>query len=142
MVLLVKTVVKKSSIQGVGLFADEDIKKGTVVWTFMEDIDRKYSHDEVQQMAPTVRNFLDTYSYLSVTTRTHVLSGDNDRFINHSDEPNVILHHTERLGEKDDIAARDIQKGEELTCNYFLFDMLAGAKLPMPRPAPRLRESY
>ena len=33
--LLVKTRLAPSPIAGIGLFADEDIKKGTVTWRFM-----------------------------------------------------------------------------------------------------------
>jgi SET domain-containing protein len=42
--------------------------------------------------------------------------------MNHSEKPNLLDLET-------NIAARDIQAGEELTCNYYLFDLDADRKL-------------
>ena len=39
MPLLVKTKVKPSAIEGLGLYADEDISASTIVWKHDADID-------------------------------------------------------------------------------------------------------
>ena len=41
--LVVKTYINKSKIHGFGLFAGENIKKGTVIWKFNPVIDRKFN---------------------------------------------------------------------------------------------------
>lgn len=46
-----------------------------------------------------------------------VLCGDNARFMNHSFEPNC-----DDDGGEFTTAARDIEAGEELTCDYRRFD--------------------
>ena len=46
--------------------------------------------------------------------------------MNHSDKPNVIEGDPDR---EENIAARDIEAGEELTCNYHAFDLDAVRKL-------------
>ena len=44
--LLVKTYLDKSLIHGVGVFADEFIKKGTLMWEFNPLIDVVLTHIE------------------------------------------------------------------------------------------------
>jgi SET domain-containing protein len=51
------------------------------------------------------------------------LNADNMRFFNHSIDPNT------RQEENSDWAIKDIQIGEEITCNYFSFDEDAEKKL-------------
>ena len=57
--------------------------------------------------------------------RGYVCCGDNDRYINHSEQPNTEdLGFEERVfeGEGITIAARDIQPGEEILSDYRSFD--------------------
>jgi SET domain-containing protein len=51
-----------------------------------------------------------------------VLCNDDDRYINHSEIPNVIPVAQGPGTEPYWIAARDIHEGEELTCDYRHFD--------------------
>jgi len=53
-----------------------------------------------------------------------VISSDHSKHMNHSDRPNVIQGDGYF-----DIAARDIEPGEELTCDYHTFDLDAKLKL-------------
>jgi SET domain-containing protein len=57
-----------------------------------------------------------------------VLCIDNARFMNHADEPNTAGVHTAGAIDGYDVATRDISKGEELTCDYRLFDAEANLK--------------
>jgi uncharacterized protein len=107
--LLVKTKLGLSSIHGIGLYADEFIPKGAII--FKEDeFTIKISKEEYENSPPLKRNFLNTYSYFK--ENVYKCSLDNDRFMNHSDNPNTIdiLDMT--------IANFDIQIGDEITCNY------------------------
>lgn len=112
--LCVKTVLKQSPIHGVGLFADEDISKGTVVWKFNKLIDLILSEREVNSLEEPSRNQVLHYAF-KTKNNYYVLVGDDDRFINYSSEPNIIDFPDI---DSPSIAVRDIKKGEELTCDY------------------------
>ena len=56
------------------------------------------------------------------------LCGDHAKHMNHSDDPNLLDLET-------NVAARDIAAGEELTCNYYIFDLDASRKLRGKRRA-------
>jgi len=63
------------------------------------------------------------YSYRHIGSGKRMVCGDNDRFMNHSTEPNIINDPSGFDDECRMIAARDIAPGEELTCNYETFDL-------------------
>jgi SET domain-containing protein len=65
------------------------------------------------------QTYLKNFSYLSRFTGVWVLPGDHDRYMNHSDEPNVGMNPN---GNTENLALRDIAAGEELTCDYRTFD--------------------
>jgi uncharacterized protein len=117
--LLVKTKLGTSNIQGIGLFADQFIKKGGIVWRYDYLIDRLYH----------INNFVgylkDTFHKYSWRIGNYIIvPGDDARFINHSNSPNCIEGDKCRYLEmtKDTIAAKDIEPGEEITENYSVFD--------------------
>jgi hypothetical protein len=120
--LLVKTRIGQSNIHGVGLFADQFIQKGTPIWRYTEGFDLSIPPSKVRKLALPAREQFLKYSYISQKTGKYVLCFDDSRFFNHSDTPNVIGMYTP--GEEDmDVAAQDIQEGEELTCDYRSFEV-------------------
>jgi SET domain-containing protein len=113
--LTVKTKLKEVRGKGIGLKADQEIKKEKTVWTYDPIIDIKIRKKDIPKRA---KEFFDTYAvdrsgdYLFLNT-------DNARFINHSKNPN-----TKSLGHlKDNIAICDIHSGEEITINYNEIDV-------------------
>ena len=98
--LQVRTEVRPSSIHGQGLFALERICEGEVVWSFDPTIDR------ISVAASGHFSWRTAHGY--------VTPGDDAKFINHSQTPN--LSTTPGLAPV--IAARDIEAGEELTESY------------------------
>ena len=121
--LTVKASAKPSKIDGIGLFADEKIPKGTITWRFNPRFDILFDPEEVKQMPPEHRELIDRYAYLSTTTGKYVYSIDDSRFTNHSSIKNNIdvvpsPDEPETLG----VANRDIEKGEEILVNYRAFD--------------------
>src|SRR3954469_1637143 len=46
--LLVKTRLGPSTIHGIGVFADEDIPRGTIVWSFNPLIDKALTDEEIE----------------------------------------------------------------------------------------------
>ncbi len=121
---VVKTYLDRSAINGIGVFANQDIPKGTIVWTMVHGFDQVFDHAFVQNLPEVGREYVRKYAYLE--RGKFYLCGDHGKFTNHSDTPNV----TNALdGSEDEIAARDIKKGEELTSDYRTFDDESREKL-------------
>ena len=117
--LLIKTYLDKSPIHGIGVFADEFIKKGTLVWKFNPLIDIILTPEQRQKLPEVTRDFI---NYISVPypfgADNYCLSLDNAQYMNHSDDPNMGPD-AKKGG---DIALRDIPKGAEMTVDYRVED--------------------
>ena len=120
--ILVKNKVLPSSIEGLGLFADQFIPAGTTIWQYHEEIDREISLEVVDAMPEVTREYMKKYAW--VEKNTFIISIDNTQFINHSYTPNCIPSDDEETM----IAARDINIGEEITENYKTYDVNFGLK--------------
>ncbi len=120
--LLVKTKLGVSSINGIGLFADEFIPKGTVTWKYTPGFDLKYTLKELEKLSEPARATFMKYAFHSKRSGLYVLCFDNARFFNHSFEPNILDADSSESEEGVDIAARDIHPGEEMSCDYRAFD--------------------
>lgn len=127
--MLVRTSVGPSSIDGIGLFAAAFIPKGTKIWQFNPALDIVISEARLAASDPVTRDFVLTYAYLSKRSGHYVLCADNARFFNHSTRPNTVGISDSVDIETVDIAIRDIEAGEELTTNYFEFDLAVESKL-------------
>lgn len=116
MTLKVFTKVAPSGIHGLGLFADQLIPAGTVIWKDEPALDVRYRLDYILSLSEPEQKMLATYCYEDQAKPGHyILCGDGARHYNHSDTPNT-------LGDGDcDIAARDIHPGEEITTDYASF---------------------
>ena len=117
--MLVKVRVAKSPIDGLGLFAGQFIPKGTRTWEFTHGFDREFTPDEFTAFPAHIQTFLQTYAYVSPKTGNYILPADDERFTNHSPNPNTTSVGVSG-GEDYDIAARDIEEGEEITTDYGL----------------------
>lgn len=110
--LLIATEVRPSA-HGLGLFTLEPIAAGAMVWIWDETTEIILP-DSVDY-PPAFQRFLDTYGYVARDIGL-VVNLDNARYMNHADDPNLI----ERDGAN--YAIRAIEIGEELTCDYRVFD--------------------
>ena len=119
--LLIKTQVRPSKIHGLGLFADAFIRKGTRTWIFLDGFDLRLPVSILDKLSDPARDQLLKYSYFDPTRDVYELCSDDARFFNHSDTPNTRSTQFE-TGEEADVATRDINAGEELTCDYRTFD--------------------
>jgi len=113
--MMVETELRPSSIQGLGVFLLHPVRKGDLIWRFDGRIDRVYSEAEIASLPQHVQRFLRTYSTWHEQTQLYVLCGDNGRFFNHSDRPSTISN---AISFGEDHAARDLDRGEELTSDY------------------------
>jgi len=121
--LLVKTKVKLSKIHGMGLFADQFIKKGVSVWKFSPGLDLKLTEEELDKLPKLARECYLHYCYHSIVDDTYVLPFDDARFFNHSKNHNTTSIDVPDDPEGLEIASRDIEAGEEILCDCKEFDI-------------------
>lgn len=127
--LMVKTRLGPSKIHGIGLFADQFIPKGTTTWMYAPGFDLRIEPDELLKLSESARQIFWQYAYVDKFNGHYILCFDDERFINHSEEPNVVQKRSKKYEEGLEIASRDIQAGEELLVNYYDFDKDADRKL-------------
>ena len=127
--LLVPTTVEASPIHGLGLFAAAPIAAGTVIWQLDPLLDRVFLVEELNGRPPHIREFIEHFCEYFPETGELVLSGDGDRFTNHSDDPNSRVDGENRPDARV-IATRDIAAGEEITCDYGEIRSLKWTVLP------------
>ena len=120
--LLVKTKIGPSRIHGIGLFANQFISKGTLIWKFQSGFDLKIEESELIKLSEPAKEQFFNYAYLNAKTNKYILCFDDARFFNHSDDPNILDIESPDDEEGMNIADKDIQEGEELTCDYKVFD--------------------
>lgn len=112
-VLSNKVEIRANSLNGKGIFAKENIKKGEIVFIKGGHIltrDEIFSSGVINSYFP----ISDEY-YLGATNKDE--EDQIKLYQNHSCNPNVGLH-----GEITFIAMRDIEKDEELTVDYAFID--------------------
>lgn len=124
---VVRTSLRPSGIHGLGCYAEEPIKKGQIVWQFDPRIDIFLTPEDISSFPPAVQNYYLIHCSVEVRGGREVfaLSADDSKYVNHSDEPNLL----DSADGTFEYAARDILAGEELTCNYHVFDLRAEDKL-------------
>ena len=99
-----EVIVKKSKIEGYGVFAKRDFKKGEVVMTW--DLSNKISKEEYQKLPESKK--IHTIQHED----GYVINKSPEKYVNHSCNANV---HEEN---GKDVATKNIKKGEEITFDY------------------------
>src|SRR4029079_10639793 len=114
MMLMVRTYLAPSAIEGLGVFAGESLERGRLVWSLNPLFDIFIRESEIETLPQHMQEFIDRYSW------THreipgvvMLESDYGKFMNHSLTPNTDF----RVFDKG-FALTDIALGEEITCNY------------------------
>jgi SET domain-containing protein len=116
--LVIKHHLAPSSVHGIGLFTDQPIKKGEVIWKHIPDLDLELSDETFNKLPEQAKEMFTFYGYHSKRSGNHILNFDNIRFTNHSKEGNVTVDPTSPDQEMPVVALRDIQAGEEILQNY------------------------
>jgi len=125
--LLIRTNLRPSPIEGLGLFAAQPIAKGTITWAFDPRFDLLFDEAEVDRLPALQRALMLRHGYLSIQLQKYVLCADDARFWNHSATPNNAQILRPDDIEPSNIALRDIAAGEELTVDYRTFDAVDAA---------------
>jgi SET domain-containing protein len=114
--MLVKVRLGASAIEGFGVFTQEPIAKGQVVWRFTPGFDLLVPDAELARAPGHVRAFFERYAFeLAIYPGHQALDGDDGRFMNHYETPCLDMS-VPGVG----TATRAIRSGEELTCDYAL----------------------
>ena len=117
-VLFVKTKIGPSKIHGIGLFADQFIPKGTLIWKFTPNFDQKISVKKINNFPKELQDYLKIYSWPGKEPGKYCLVFDEAKFFNHSKFPNTTSTLYENEEEIITLANRDILPDEEITGNY------------------------
>lgn len=99
--ILIPTILGDSLIHGLGVFVMRDVKKGETIWRFDSRCD--FRRDDFPE-------WLERFVFSD--SEGIGLDGDNGRFINHSESPNLISQGN------DLVAACVIYYGDELKVDY------------------------
>jgi SET domain-containing protein len=123
--LRVKTKLGISHIPGagIGLFADEFIPKGAIIWEYHQGLDQVFEEAEFNRHSSLIRNFLITYCFRY--DGKYYLCIDNARFFNHGegDAANCYSDEFDKFNMGYTKAKRDIHPGEELLDDYLGFGL-------------------
>jgi uncharacterized protein len=114
--IIVPTYLNNSQIHGFGVFAKQFIAKGSKVWEFHPTFDIRFSEEELNALPEATRGEIEIHLYQPESGGTLYYESTMGKYMNHSREPNVDFSEVE-IG----WATRDIQPGEELTCDYRQF---------------------
>ena len=112
--LLVETYIAESLGKGLGVFSKNPIKKGDVIWEFVEGFDTRVHESGYSLLNDVQKSYVDRYFWKEEDY--YYSSCDYSNFQNHSYTPNSIP-----LGDKM-VAARNIEANEEILVNYQSFD--------------------
>jgi SET domain-containing protein len=103
--------IKKSNINGRGVFATANIASGTMVIEWSNT--RELTSEEYKALSD------EDLKYIDIQCDRVFLVGEPERFCNHSCDANTIYGIENGIGR--DIASRDIKIGEEITSDYSKF---------------------
>lgn len=112
--------LKASDLHGVGLFANENIKNGQLIYTASPLLDLNITQEQFDRLEQKEKDEVLWWGFFDQPSQLWHVDFDVSKFINHS--PNATVTQDENHDEAYLIAARDIQLGEELTQNYLEFE--------------------
>ncbi len=115
--LQVAASVRPSKTSGLGLFAGEDIPRGTIVFKWNDQIDQEYSLKYPDMLPSDVsEEFMD---FASVDDNGWFLAGDGAAYFNHSNDPNIgVDDGFVSPAKRPRRAVKDIAAGEEMMMDY------------------------
>lgn len=122
---LVPVEIKKSKIEGRGVFSRLNIPKGAIVWRYKKGHDHVLSKLDFNALPQNKKNELRRVGYLSETTDRFIYPPADDPacYTNHSSNNNTAVVYDSEISEEPIfVANRDINKGEEITNDYREFD--------------------
>jgi SET domain-containing protein len=112
--------LKSSDLHGVGLFADEDIKQGQLIYTASPLLDLNITQEQFDNLDQKEKDEILWWGFFDRPSQMWHVDFDVSKFINHSDNATVTQDDSHEGAYL--VAVHDVQPGEELTQNYLEFE--------------------
>lgn len=112
--------LKASELHGVGLFANEDIKNGQLIYTASPLLDLNITQDQFDSLDQKEKDEILWWGFFDQLSQMWHVDFDVSKFINHSYDATITQDQSH--DEAYLIASQDIRSGEELTQNYLEFE--------------------
>jgi SET domain-containing protein len=107
-----------SAVHGTGLFVREPVSEGALVYDASGRFTVVIPVAEIGLFPPALQEQMGHYVYDGVApyhlTDAVYYNTDDSRFMNHADHPSCVYDPATETY----VAARNLESGEELTCNY------------------------
>ncbi len=129
----IDVTIGNSPIHGKGVFTPQPIKKGMIVWKYDPKYDLALTPAQYEKLDAEERERFAHSAYLSPWTGLWICPPKDDpsNYTNHSPENNLTVKFDEAVSpEPYFVTNRDIIAGEELTNNYYEFDLLTQQEKP------------
>jgi hypothetical protein len=124
---VVPVEIRKSAMDGKGVFTKTTISKVTIVWQYTEGHDMKMTRLEFDGLVEPTKVMLQRVAYLSPNTDMWVMPPKDDPacLTNHApDSYNTSIVIDRNISDESVfIENRDVPAGEEITNNYLEFDV-------------------
>ena len=105
-----------NEIVGLGVFATQDIPKGTITWV-NDGLDIRIEKKALEKLPSVCQDYIEKYSYVKDPSEDCIINWDHARYMNHCCFSNTLC-----TAYNFDVAIVDIKKNEQITCDYRMFD--------------------
>jgi hypothetical protein len=112
--LLIEAALRASPLDGIGLFAVENLPAGTPIWERDPILNAII---DISLLPMLGRQFIWKFAWIDPDNGDYVLDLDDSRFINHDDQGVLTADVRDVL-----VLKRDLKAGEEITWPYDSFD--------------------
>lgn len=118
--------LKESPLHGIGLFTQEDLSQGQLVYTASPLLDVNITQQEFDSLSENEQNEISWWGFWDEPTQRWHVDFDVSKFINHSSNATLTQDsdHTEAYL----ITTRNVNAGEELTQDYLEFETIEDLK--------------
>ncbi len=116
----IKYKLNKSNLHGIGLFTDEDLEKGQIVYSSSPSLDLNLTENQFNSLKEEEKKEIKHWGFYNVKRKIWHVDFDVSKFINHSNQGNLTLDKNQ--ADTTLVAIRNIAKDEELTQNYLEFE--------------------
>ncbi len=116
----IKYKLDKSKFHGIGLFTDQDIKQGELIYSASPTLDLNLSQDKFDALTDNEKAEIKYWGFWIEADQVWHVDFDNSKFINHS--KNATLTQDPSHTDAWLVTTRDIKAGEEFTQNYLEFE--------------------
>lgn len=112
--------LKESGLHGIGLFTDQDISAGDLIYTASPLLDLNITQKQFDTLSKKEKSEILWWGFFDEPSQMWHVDFDVSKFINHS--YNANLTQDDNHDEAYLVATKDIKNGEELTQNYLEFE--------------------